>query len=478
TALWTESHSSVVVTDGLFDVKLGSITPFASDLFAGDSRFLGVTIEGESEMTPRLQFTSAPFSLQAGRSYDVVDGSITADKLVNGAVTADKLADGAVTNTKIAPNAVGTGKIGDGEIQSADLADGAVSANKLDPMGAATGQVLKWDGMAWVPSEDSVGAGGTGDITAVTAEMGLVGGGTDGDVAIGIGDGGVTAAKLATGSVTSAKLAANSVTAGAIAANAVGSSEIATGGVTAADIATGAVGSSQIATNGVTASDIAAGAVGSSELQEGVVFGSTTAGGAVSVNAGEQSSRQIVSNGTSGSRRVPLHYLYDWDNNLQAGMFVSPDGSGNGTGTVFADTKNFIVPDPEDPSRLIRYTSLEGPEAAMYVRGQGNLVAGTGRVEFPDHFRVLAEPATITVSVTPRSAGSLGLAAVDVSGAGFTVVELNGGSGSYPFDYVAYSVRSGYLNYEVYLERAPNINAEISTSMPVPVEVVEIEAAE
>ncbi len=122
------------------------------------------------------------------------------------------------------------------------------------------------------------------------------------------------------------------------------------------------------------------------------------------------------------------------------------------TGTVFGNTKSFIVPDPSQPGRKIRYTSLEGPEAAIYVRGSAELLQGQGTVEFPEHFAALSVESSITVNLTPRSADSLGLAVVEVSPEGFEVRELLGGLGSYPFDYVAYGVRKGYEDYPVYIE--------------------------
>jgi len=107
--------------------------------------------------------------------------------------------------------------------------------------------------------------------------------------------------------------------------------------------------------------------------------------------------------------------------------------------------------DPSDSNRMIKYTSVEGPEAAIYVRGTTNLVSGQGHIEFSDHFAVMAVPSSITVSLIPRSARSMGLATVGVSSQGIDVAELGGGTNSYSFDYVAYAVRKGFEDYEVYL---------------------------
>jgi len=126
------------------------------------------------------------------------------------------------------------------------------------------------------------------------------------------------------------------------------------------------------------------------------------------------------------------------------------DGS---TGIVFGNVKSFIVDDPNDSSRMIKYTSLEGPEAAIYVRGTADLVSGQAYIEFPDHFSAMAAPSSLTVTLTPRSARSMGLAAVNVSSQGIQVAELAGGGNSYAFDYVAHAVRKGYEDYEVYLTK-------------------------
>ena len=54
TALWTETHAAVDVTDGLFSVLLGSVASFGSSVFNGSERWLKITVDGtpSSELVP------------------------------------------------------------------------------------------------------------------------------------------------------------------------------------------------------------------------------------------------------------------------------------------------------------------------------------------------------------------------------------------------------------------------------------------
>jgi hypothetical protein len=55
TAVWTEQRSgsnAVPVTDGLFSVSLGSVTPIDISLF-GEPLWLGISVNGDAEMSPR-----------------------------------------------------------------------------------------------------------------------------------------------------------------------------------------------------------------------------------------------------------------------------------------------------------------------------------------------------------------------------------------------------------------------------------------
>jgi len=96
--LWSEQWTGpngVQVSDGLFNVMLGSLTPIAQSVITGNSTlFLGITVGTDDEMTPRVQLGSVPFAVQA---LTVPDGSITTAKIADGAVTKAKLGPDATT---------------------------------------------------------------------------------------------------------------------------------------------------------------------------------------------------------------------------------------------------------------------------------------------------------------------------------------------------------------------------------------------
>jgi hypothetical protein len=67
----------------------------------------------------------------------------------------------------------------DNSVTSAKIADGAIAAVDFGQMGAATGQVMKWDGSAWVASSDLSGSSGTvTDVTSANADIGIATGTT------------------------------------------------------------------------------------------------------------------------------------------------------------------------------------------------------------------------------------------------------------------------------------------------------------
>jgi hypothetical protein len=132
TSLWAEfwtGGNAVNVSDGLFSVMLGSINTGLSAVVQSHSElYLGITIGTDTEMSPRVQLGSVPFSLW---SLTVADNSITAAKIAASVITTTHLANGSVTQAKLGADVSLIPP--DGSITTAKIADGAVTSDKLKP---------------------------------------------------------------------------------------------------------------------------------------------------------------------------------------------------------------------------------------------------------------------------------------------------------------------------------------------------------
>jgi hypothetical protein len=120
--LWTEywtGGNSVQISDGLFNVMLGSINASLVSAIQGNNElYLGITVGSDTEMTPRIQLGSVPFSMQA---LTVPDNSITGAKIIENsisnreiaaaAVASEHIIDNAISSIKIAPSAVTNDRI-------------------------------------------------------------------------------------------------------------------------------------------------------------------------------------------------------------------------------------------------------------------------------------------------------------------------------------------------------------------------------
>jgi hypothetical protein len=62
---WQEVQK-VTITDGLFSTLLGRSTPITAKTFAGvPETYLGLTVEGDTEMSPRMRLATVPYALNA-----------------------------------------------------------------------------------------------------------------------------------------------------------------------------------------------------------------------------------------------------------------------------------------------------------------------------------------------------------------------------------------------------------------------------
>jgi hypothetical protein len=75
-ALWTEVQPAVPVTNGLFKTELGSVVALPVSLFDGRTFHLGVQVDSDPEMVPRLILTAQAYARLAREAMDVAGRDI------------------------------------------------------------------------------------------------------------------------------------------------------------------------------------------------------------------------------------------------------------------------------------------------------------------------------------------------------------------------------------------------------------------
>lgn len=171
----------------------------------------------------------------------------------------------------------------------------------------------------------------------------------------------------------------------------------------------------------------------------------TTSGAGFVGTYGPNGNANIQMNNLSGYPDNGYLAVMDSNGDVQAGIFVDE----NGDGVISGDLKSFFMDHPGERGKEIWYASLEGPEAAAYIRGTAKLTDGKCIVKLPGHFEHVASNKGLTVQVTPLSAKSKGLAVIRKNNKRIEVRELNNGNGNYEFDFIVTGVRKGYENFRV-----------------------------
>ncbi|MFH2036248.1 MAG: tail fiber domain-containing protein, partial [Candidatus Zixiibacteriota bacterium] len=68
-ALWSETHGNVPVSNGLLSLTIGSQTALPDSILNGTSRYLGITVGTDPEISPRTLLTSSPRAAVAGKVF-------------------------------------------------------------------------------------------------------------------------------------------------------------------------------------------------------------------------------------------------------------------------------------------------------------------------------------------------------------------------------------------------------------------------
>ena len=71
-------------------------------------------------------------------------------------------------------------------------------------------------------------------------------------------------------------------------------------------------------------------------------------------------------------------------------------------GTFTASSKNFRIPHPLDDTKFLNHSCIEGPEVAVFYRGEGETVNGVATITLPDYFEALTRKEGRTIQLTER----------------------------------------------------------------------------
>ena len=137
--IWYQDSNYVTVVDGLYTAVIGDDPTAPGDMSwtrANGAFYIETVVNGVA-LSPRERVLSVAYAITAGG-------------VTNGAISTMMIAEGAVTGSHLGNNAVDSAKIQDGSISFTDISQNS----------AGDGQIMKWNGSAWVPSDDNTGGGG------------------------------------------------------------------------------------------------------------------------------------------------------------------------------------------------------------------------------------------------------------------------------------------------------------------------------
>lgn len=189
----------------------------------------------------------------------------------------------------------------------------------------------------------------------------------------------------------------------------------------------------------------------------GVRGHSNTRNGVLGVSSG------VSFGGTVGIRVDPATGAYLSEGSLGFTSGAIEYGVFANSGTIGCNgcTKMFVEPHPTDATKVIRYVSLEGPEAGTYFRGRAKFQRGLATIKVPESFRMVSDPEGLSIQVTPiGSMASVAVLRIDLDE---IVVQ---GSRDVEFFYTVNGVRPGFKDFEAVGEGQEFVPKSADWKMP------------
>ena len=303
----------------------------------------------------------------ADSAATVADGAITTAKVVDGTITTGKIADGAVTGSKIAAETITNAHISSTAGIAYSKIEGAPGT--LPPSGPAGG------GLAGTYPDPSLAGSSVGGAQIVDGSI------TNDDISPSAG---ISYSKISGAPGT---LPPSGAAGGGLA-----------GTYPNPSIAGSSVGGAQIVDGSIANNDISlSAAIAGTKISPD--FGSQTIYASAANIAGDCSVKGTV-RGTAGTS-------YGGQIRTRDGSALSFEyygGTPAGEGIRFYRNgnlcKSFVINHPRDSTKYLVHATLEGPEAAVYYRGNSRLTAGIDTVELPNYFESLTFSENRTVQLT------------------------------------------------------------------------------
>lgn len=92
-AIYSENHLAVPIIKGLFNIIIGSQTPIPTTVTFDRGYFMGISVDGGAEMSPRAPMLAAPYALHAA----IADQASSLAPGTTGIVTSVNTSEGAIT---------------------------------------------------------------------------------------------------------------------------------------------------------------------------------------------------------------------------------------------------------------------------------------------------------------------------------------------------------------------------------------------